>query len=86
MSTTKDDRAPEPQPSTPAAGWAVRGVAAWFDFWVGFYFDRPKRRLYFLPIPCLGWYLQFPTNTKLSGGGAAEEQQQTERTPRRPLK
>lgn len=34
-------------------------IAAWFDFWVGFYWSREKRRLYFLPVPCLGVYVDF---------------------------
>jgi hypothetical protein len=33
-----------------------------------------------------GWRKRKRPNDKLSGGGATEQQQQTERTPRRPLK
>jgi hypothetical protein len=32
---------------------------AWFDFWVGAFWDAGKRRLYIFPIPMVGFYLQF---------------------------
>lgn len=30
-------------------------VFAWYDLWVGAYWDRKNRKLYLLPIPCIGW-------------------------------
>jgi hypothetical protein len=36
---------------------------AWFDFWVGLYWDRARRRLYVFPVPMFGIVLDF--------GGAA---------------
>lgn len=34
-------------------------IFAWYDFWVGLFWDRQKRRLYILPMPCVGIVLQF---------------------------
>lgn len=34
--------------------WKIRLLHAWYDLWVGVYVDRAKRRVYILPLPCLG--------------------------------
>lgn len=34
-------------------------ILAWYDIWIGVYWDRKKRRLYMFPIPCVGAYIQF---------------------------
>lgn len=39
-------------------GGRVGLVFAWYDFWVGLYWNGAKRRLYVLPIPCIGFYIQ----------------------------
>ena len=31
----------------------IRVFFAWYDMWVGAYWDRKKRILYVCPIPCL---------------------------------
>lgn len=36
----------------------LRWVFAWYDLWMGFYWDRKKRRLYVLPVPTLGFYVE----------------------------
>lgn len=38
---------------------SVRLIFAWYDFWIGLYWDRSKRRLYFFPIPMIGVYLEW---------------------------
>jgi len=39
----------------------VKHLFAWYDLWVGAYWDRKMRRLYVLPLPMLGFYVQFST-------------------------
>jgi hypothetical protein len=43
--------------SPPRRRWSV--VIAWYDLWVGLFWDRERRRLYVLPLPCLGIVIQF---------------------------
>lgn len=38
---------------------SIKPIFAWYDLWVGAFWDRRKRRLYLLPIPCLGVVIQF---------------------------
>jgi hypothetical protein len=37
----------------------IRVLCAWYDVWVGAFWDRGNRRLYLLPIPCVGLVLDF---------------------------
>jgi hypothetical protein len=37
----------------------IKFVWAWYDFWIGFFWDRSKRKVYFFPIPCFGISFQF---------------------------
>jgi hypothetical protein len=32
----------------------IKLFVAWYDFWIGVFVDRKKRKIYFLPIPCAG--------------------------------
>lgn len=33
----------------------IKLIIGWFDFWIGFYFDRKKKCLYFFFIPMVGF-------------------------------
>lgn len=35
-------------------------IFAWYDLWVGLFYDRNKNWLYILPIPMLGIIVKFP--------------------------
>ena len=37
----------------------IRPIFAWYDIWIGAYWDRARRRLYLFPVPMLGVVLDF---------------------------
>lgn len=37
----------------------IRPIFAWYDLWVGAYWDSAKRRLFILPIPMIGIVIEF---------------------------
>lgn len=37
----------------------VRPVIAWWDLWVGAYWDRRRRTLYLMPFPMIGIAIEF---------------------------
>jgi|TARA_R100000049_G_C1957802_1_gene122020 hypothetical protein len=37
----------------------IRPLFAWYDLWIGIYVDRPKKRIYILPLPCIGIVIHF---------------------------
>jgi hypothetical protein len=39
----------------------MRPIIAWYDLWMGIYWDRRTRKLYLLPLPCIGIVLEFAT-------------------------
>lgn len=42
----------------------VKLIFAWYDVWIGFFWDRNKRKLYFFPIPTLGAVFTIPKKKK----------------------
>jgi hypothetical protein len=38
----------------------VKPIFAWYDMWIGMYWDRKNRKLYVLPLPCLGFVIEWP--------------------------
>ncbi len=41
--------------------FGIKPIFAWYDFWIGLFWDKSKRKLYFFPIPCFGFILSFST-------------------------
>lgn len=37
----------------------IKPLFAWYDLWIGAYWDRSARRLYVLPLPCVGVVFDF---------------------------
>jgi len=41
----------------------IKPIFAWYDLWVGAFWDRAKRKLYILPLPCVGVVIEFNQRT-----------------------
>jgi hypothetical protein len=46
----------------------VEFLFAWYDLWVGAYWDRHNRALYVLPLPCIGVVVRFKRSEPKAGG------------------
>lgn len=38
---------------------SARLILAWWDFWIGIYWDRRRRELFILPVPMVGIAIGF---------------------------
>lgn len=36
----------------------IKLLFAWYDFWIGLFWDKKKKWLYILPVPCFGIILK----------------------------
>lgn len=43
----------------PGKGFRISFIFKWYDGWLGFYWDKDKKWLYFLPIPFAGIIFKF---------------------------
>lgn len=48
---------------------SVRLMFAWYDLWVGVFIDRPKRRVYIFPLPCVGLVITLRPKHHFGGEG-----------------
>lgn len=48
----------------------IKFLFAWYDLWIGFFFDRKNRKLYILPFPMIGIVIDFPLIVKCRGCGS----------------
>lgn len=39
---------------------SIKLIIAWYDLWIGAFWDRQKRKLYIFLIPCIGLVISFP--------------------------
>lgn len=42
----------------------IRPIFAWYDLWVGAYYNSKDKQLYILPLPCLGIVIDFKRSPK----------------------
>lgn len=48
---------------------------AWYDLWIGFFWDSIKRRLYFFPIPMVGCFIELrPVKREVCYSPTCDEQ------------
>lgn len=43
---------------------SIERIFAWYDLWFGFFWDKKKKWLYFLPLPTIGIIIKFENQPK----------------------
>jgi len=56
-SSSRSARNSGPDSRAPVAWWdpEIRGLIAWYNLWIGAYWDRKKKRPYLMLLPCIGF-------------------------------
>jgi hypothetical protein len=44
----------------------IQFIFRWYDFWIGVFYDRKKRWIYFLPVPMVGIVIKLPSPKKIA--------------------
>lgn len=47
----------------------IKPLFAWYDLWIGAFWDKAKRRLYVLPLPCIGVIFELGDCQRCAGVG-----------------
>lgn len=37
----------------------IKFIFVWYDLWIGIFIDKNKRKIYILPLPCIGIVIDF---------------------------
>lgn len=44
----------------------IQLLFAWYDLWIGLFYDKKKNWIYILPLPMIGIVLKLPENWRIS--------------------
>lgn len=42
----------------------IQFIFKWYDLWIGFFYDKNKNWIYFLPLPMVGIIIKLPIKKK----------------------